>query len=80
MFGLPLAAEGSLHGRRRPAPRGELIAVTCQDDIGFAATGSADIIVAVVPAQSMEQWMQMIDLLAISGEVDSIKDYGRSTD
>jgi AraC family ethanolamine operon transcriptional activator len=56
-FGLPLWAEGSLHVRRRPVSQGELIAATAQDDIGFTTTGPADIIVAVLPAHSIEQWM-----------------------
>ena len=35
MFGLPLAAEGSLHIRRRPVCSGELLAATSHDDIGL---------------------------------------------
>lgn len=57
-FGLPLSAEGSLHVRRRPVSEGELIAATSRDDIGFTTTGPADIIVAVLPAHAIEQWMQ----------------------
>ncbi|MGP9811363.1 helix-turn-helix domain-containing protein [Rhodopseudomonas sp. NSM] len=58
-FGLPLSAQGSLHVRRRPVAQGELIAATSQDDVGFATTGSADIIVAVLPAQAIEHWMHV---------------------
>src|ERR1700733_12266583 len=38
VFGLPLAAEGSLHVRRRPFLPGELLVATSHDDIGFAAS------------------------------------------
>ena len=38
-FGLPLAAEGTLHVRRRPVRPGELLAATSHDDVGFAAAG-----------------------------------------
>ncbi|MBI5129702.1 MAG: helix-turn-helix domain-containing protein [Rhodopseudomonas palustris] len=58
VFGLPLSAEGSLHVRRRPVSRGELMAATCRDDIGFATTGRADMMVAVLPVHAIEQWMQ----------------------
>ena len=58
VFGLPLAAEGSLHVRRRPARPGELLAATSHDDIGFAATGPTDLMVVVLPAQSIDRWVQ----------------------
>jgi AraC family ethanolamine operon transcriptional activator len=57
-FGLPLAAEGSLHVRRRPAPPGELIAATARDDIGFAATGPTDLMVVVLPTPLIDRWAQ----------------------
>jgi AraC family ethanolamine operon transcriptional activator len=53
-----LAAEGSLHVRRRPAPPGELIAATSRDDIGFAATGRTDLMVVVLPTPLIDRWMQ----------------------
>lgn len=58
MFGLPLAAEGSLHIRRRPVRSGELLAATSDDDIGFAATGPADIMVVVLPTPLIDRWVQ----------------------
>ena len=58
VFGLPLAAEGSLHVRRRPAPPGELIAATARDDIGFAATGRTDLMVVVLPTPLIDRWVQ----------------------
>jgi len=58
VFGLPLAAEGSLHVRRRPAPPGELIAATSRDDIGFAATGPTDLMIVVLPTPLIDRWVQ----------------------
>ncbi|WP_334371287.1 helix-turn-helix domain-containing protein [Bradyrhizobium sp. AZCC 1719] len=58
VFGLPLAAEGSLHIRRRPVHAGELLAATSHDDIGFAATGPTDLMVVVLPTQLIDRWLQ----------------------
>lgn len=58
VFGLPLAAEGSLHIRRRPVRAGELLAATSHDDIGFAATGPTDLMVVVLPTQLIDRWLQ----------------------
>jgi AraC family transcriptional regulator, ethanolamine operon transcriptional activator len=58
VFGLPIRSEGSLHARRRPIRNGELMAATSRDDVGFAASGATDIMVAVLPMRLVEQWMQ----------------------
>jgi AraC family ethanolamine operon transcriptional activator len=58
VFGLPLAAEGSLHVRRRPAHPGELLAATSRDDVGFAATGRTDLVVVVLPTPLIDRWVQ----------------------
>jgi AraC family ethanolamine operon transcriptional activator len=58
VFGLPLAAEGSLHIRRRPVRPGELLAATSHDDIGFAATGPTDLMVVVLPTPMIDRWVQ----------------------
>jgi AraC family transcriptional regulator, ethanolamine operon transcriptional activator len=59
VFGLPLKAEGSLHVRRRPVKRGELLAATWRDDIGFAATGPTDLMIVVLPIDLIHRWMQV---------------------
>ena len=58
VFGLPLAAEGTLHVRRRPARPGELLAATSRDDVGFAATGRTDLMVVALPTPLIDRWMQ----------------------
>ena len=58
VFGLPLAAEGSLHVRRRPVRPGELIAATSHDDVGFTATGRTDAMVVVMPTPLIDRWIQ----------------------
>lgn len=58
VFGLPLKSAGTLHARRRPAQPGELLAATSRDDVGFAATGDTDLMVAVLPEKLIETWMQ----------------------
>ena len=58
VFGLPIHFAGSLHARRRPIRDGELMAATSRDDIGFAASGATDIMVAVLPVRLIEEWMQ----------------------
>lgn len=58
VFGLPLAAEGSLHIRRRPARSGELLAATSRDDVGFAATGRTDLMIVVLPTPLIDRWVQ----------------------
>jgi AraC family transcriptional regulator, ethanolamine operon transcriptional activator len=58
VFGLPLAAEGSLHIRRRPAPPGELLVATARDDVGFTATGRTDLMVVVLPTLLIDRWVQ----------------------
>ncbi|RZN03834.1 hypothetical protein CWO91_31560 [Bradyrhizobium genosp. SA-3] len=58
VFGLPLAAEGSLHVRRRPVRPGELIAATSHDDVGFTATGRTDAMVVVMPTPLIDRWVQ----------------------
>jgi AraC family transcriptional regulator, ethanolamine operon transcriptional activator len=57
-FGLPLAAEGSLHVRRRPVRPGELLAATSHDDVGFAATGPTDLIIVALPTLMIDRWVQ----------------------
>ena len=57
-IGLPLAAEGSLHVRRRPVGPGELIAATSHDDVGFTATGRTDLMVVVLPTTLIDRWVQ----------------------
>jgi AraC family ethanolamine operon transcriptional activator len=57
-FGLPVAAKGTLHVRRRPVQPGELLSATSQDDIGFAATGETDIMVTALPVPLIDRWMQ----------------------
>ena len=58
VFGLPLAAEGSLHIRRRPVVPGELLAATSRDDVGFTATGRTDLMVVVLPTPLIDRWVQ----------------------
>jgi AraC family transcriptional regulator, ethanolamine operon transcriptional activator len=58
VFGLPLAAEGSLHVRCRPVRAGELLAATSHDDIGFAATGRTEMMVVVLPTLLIDRWVQ----------------------
>jgi AraC family transcriptional regulator, ethanolamine operon transcriptional activator len=58
VFGLPLVAEGSLHVRRRPALRGELLTATSRDDVGFAATGRTDMMIVVLPTPLIDRWVQ----------------------
>jgi AraC family ethanolamine operon transcriptional activator len=58
VFGLPLAAEGSLHVRRRPAAAGELMTATSCDDVGFTATGRTDLVVAVLATPAIGRWMR----------------------
>jgi AraC family ethanolamine operon transcriptional activator len=58
VFGLPLAAEGSLHIRRRPVRPGELMAATSHDDVGFTATGRTDLMVVVLPTALIDRWVQ----------------------
>jgi AraC family transcriptional regulator, ethanolamine operon transcriptional activator len=58
VFALPLKAKGSLHVRRRPVLRGELLAGTSRDDIGFAATGPTDLMIVVLPNSIIRRWMQ----------------------
>jgi AraC family transcriptional regulator, ethanolamine operon transcriptional activator len=57
-FGLPLAAEGTLHVRRRPVRAGELLAATSHDDVGFAATGRTDLMIVVLPTSLIDRWLQ----------------------
>jgi AraC family transcriptional regulator, ethanolamine operon transcriptional activator len=57
-FGLPLAAEGTLHVRRRPVRAGELLAATSHDDVGFAATGPTDLIIVALPTLMIDRWVQ----------------------
>lgn len=59
VFGLPLRAEGQLHIRRRPTRRGELLAATSRDDVGFVAEGATDLIIVVLPDQRINRWMQV---------------------
>lgn len=58
-FGLPLKAAGSLHVRRRPTQRGELLAGTWRDDAGFSATGPTDLMIVVLPTERIGRWMQV---------------------
>jgi AraC family transcriptional regulator, ethanolamine operon transcriptional activator len=58
VFGLPLAAEGSLHVRRRPVRPGELLAATSHDDVGFAATGPTDLMIVALPTSMIDRWVQ----------------------
>jgi AraC family ethanolamine operon transcriptional activator len=58
VFGLPLAAEGTLHIRRRPVHPGELLAATSHDDVGFAATGPTDLMVVALPTSLINRWAQ----------------------
>jgi AraC family ethanolamine operon transcriptional activator len=58
VFGLPLAAEGSLHVRRRPVRPGELLAATSRDDVGFTATGRTDLMIVVLPTPLIDRWVQ----------------------
>jgi AraC family ethanolamine operon transcriptional activator len=57
-FGLPLKAKGTLHVRRRPVQPGELITATSHDDVGFTATGPTDLMVVVLPSETINRWMQ----------------------
>ena len=57
-FGLPLAAEGTLHVRRRPVRPGELLAATSHDDVGFAADGPTDLMVVALPTSLIDRWVQ----------------------
>jgi AraC family transcriptional regulator, ethanolamine operon transcriptional activator len=59
VFGLPLKAEGSLHVRRRPVQRGELLVGSSRDDVGFTATGPTDLMIVVLPADIIRGWMQI---------------------
>jgi AraC family ethanolamine operon transcriptional activator len=58
VFGLPLAAEGSLHVRRRPVRPGELMVATSHDDVGFTATGRTDLMVVVLPTSLIDRCVQ----------------------
>jgi AraC family transcriptional regulator, ethanolamine operon transcriptional activator len=57
-FGLPLAAEGTLHVRRRPVRPGELLAATSHDDVGFAAGGPTDLMIVALPTLMIDRWVQ----------------------
>jgi AraC family transcriptional regulator, ethanolamine operon transcriptional activator len=57
-FGLPLISEGSLHVRRRPVQRGELLAATCHDDIAFTATGRTTLVIVALPIELISRWLQ----------------------
>ena len=58
VFGLPIETHGTLHARRRPGRPGELLAATSRDDIGFATTGYADLMVVVLPQWMINDWMR----------------------
>jgi AraC family ethanolamine operon transcriptional activator len=58
VFGLPLVSEGSLHVRRRPVRPGELLAASSRDDVGFTATGPAELMVVVLPIPLIDRWVQ----------------------
>lgn len=59
VFGFPVTKHGTLHVRRRPARPDELMVATSRDDVGFAATGSTDLMVVVLPTQIIQQWMRL---------------------
>jgi AraC family transcriptional regulator, ethanolamine operon transcriptional activator len=59
VFGLPVAVEGSLHVRRRPARAGELLVATSRDDVGFSANGNTDLMVVVLPTNLIDKWLQI---------------------
>jgi AraC family ethanolamine operon transcriptional activator len=59
VFGLPIKSEGSLHIRRRPVKRGELLIATSRDDAGFTATGSTELMIAAIPNNVIRQWMRV---------------------
>jgi len=58
VFGFPLMMQGTLHLRRRPARPDQLLVATEPDDIGFAANGSTDMMVVVLPVERMRAWMR----------------------
>ena len=58
VFALPIAAEGTLHVRRRPVSPGELLVATSRDDVGFVATGKTDLMVVVLPTPLIEHWVR----------------------
>lgn len=55
---LPVAAEGTLHVRGRPASAEQPMFVPAGEDIAFAANGRTDLIVAAVDTAQIERWMQ----------------------
>jgi AraC family ethanolamine operon transcriptional activator len=57
IFGLPVKSKGTLHIRRRPVRSGELLTATARDDVGFAATGPTDMMVAAIPEHVIGRWM-----------------------
>lgn len=59
VFGLPVKSEGSLHIRRRPVQRGELLTGNSRDDVGFTAGGPTDLMIVVIPNGVIRQWMQL---------------------
>jgi len=55
---LPVAAEGSLHVRGRPASADQPMFVPAGEDIAFAANGRTDLIVAAIDTAQIARWMQ----------------------
>jgi AraC family ethanolamine operon transcriptional activator len=56
---LPVAAEGSLHIRGRPASASEPLFVPAGEDIAFAANGRTDLMVVAIDTTQIEHWMRM---------------------
>lgn len=59
VFGLPIAAKGSLHLRGRHVAAGQPILVGPCDDISFIANGRTDLALAVIPVAQIERWMDI---------------------
>lgn len=57
-FAVPIRSHGSLHLRRRPTHPHQVLASPGHEDIGFTATGAADILVAVLPVRLIDRWFR----------------------
>lgn len=57
-FAIPIRSSGSLHLRRRPVHPNQLLASPGHEDIGFAATGAIDMVVAVLPTGLIDRWFR----------------------
>ncbi|RNJ45845.1 hypothetical protein B5V01_11195 [Mesorhizobium erdmanii] len=59
LIGLPIVAEGSVHVRGRQIANGQPVLAGPYDDIAFVANGHTDLVMAVLPVNEIERWMQI---------------------